>query len=485
MNKRTNFTYKKKLIVFSIILFIIKLIILPFIHEIDADGVSRVYLSLQFANNPFIINTGNWPPIFFYIMGVALKVYDNQFVTPVLVNILFSVFLLFPLFNLLKRYFGDKISFLLCVFFSFSPVVFRMSMLAMSEIPYLFFVILSVSILLKGLSKSKASLIFLAGLLMSIAGGIRYESWILGGFVVIVLAYFKTKKEAVFFALTFVLIPTYWILSSFIYTNEALNSFNWAINISDKESINSIDSLLRRIWWYPLSLMFAFGPIAFFYFIKELKNYKSNKISFTLFLIFITFFGVWIINSLRGSLLLQHRFSITLFLLSFPLIGFYFKRNQNKIVLKTLIFSLSAFLFAFLYNSKGARPIPRLLTKDAQEVSSIINNNINSNSGFICDFWNWETTYYLPFATGLTRNKIKLIDSDGQIDHIKEQVTTITNKNNNGVILINENNSFYKIFIKQVNKHLYDSKKEKLALEKIFENDLIICFKYKKIANNT
>ena len=98
MNKRTNFTYKKKLIVFSIILFIIKLIILPFIHEIDADGVSRVYLSLQFANNPFIINTGNWPPIFFYIMGVALKVYDNQFVTPVLVNILFSVFLLFPLF---------------------------------------------------------------------------------------------------------------------------------------------------------------------------------------------------------------------------------------------------------------------------------------------------------------------------------------------------------------------------------------------------
>ena len=485
MNKRTNFTYKKKLIVFSIILFIIKLIILPFIHEIDADGVSRVYLSLQFANNPFIINTGNWPLIFFYIMGVALKVYDNQFVTPVLVNILFSVFLLFPLFNLLKRYFGDKISFLLCVFFSFSPVVFRMSMLAMSEIPYLFFVILSVSILLKGLSKSKASLIFLAGLLMSIAGGIRYESWILGGFVVIVLAYFKTKKEAVFFALTFVLIPTYWILSSFIYTNEALNSFNWAINISDKESINSIDSLLRRIWWYPLSLMFAFGPIAFFYFIKELKNYKSNKISFTLFLIFITFFGVWIINSLRGSLLLQHRFSITLFLLSFPLIGFYFKRNQNKIVLKTLIFSLSAFLFAFLYNSKGARPIPRLLTKDAQEVSSIINNNINSNSGFICDFWNWETTYYLPFATGLTRNKIKLIDSDGQIDHIKEQVTTITNKNNNGVILINKNNSFYKIFIKQVNKHLYDSKKENLVLEKIFENDLIICFKYKKIANNT
>lgn len=474
----------KKLIIFSLILFFIKLIVFPYVHEIDADGVSRVYLSLEFANNPFIINSGNWPPVFFYVMGTALKIYDNQFVTPVLVNIIFSILLLFPLFNLLKRYFGDKISLSLCVFFSFSPIVFRMSMLAMSEISYLFFVILSINVLLKGLTESKVYWVFIAGLLMTIAGGIRYESWILGVFVVIGLAYFKTKKEAIFFALTFILIPTYWILSSFIYTNEALNSFNWAINLSDKESIKSIDSLLRRIWWYPLSLMFAFGPIAFFFFIKELKNYKLNKVSFTLFIIFILFFSLWIGNSIRGSLLLQHRFSITLFLLSFPFLGFYFKRNQNKIVLKTLIFSLSAFLLAFVYSSKGARPIPRLLTKDALEVSSIINNNINSNSGFICDFWNWEATYYLPFATGLEKNKIKLIDSDGQIEYFKEQITAITSKNNNGVILVNKNNSLYKILTKQENRNIYESKKGSITLKNIFENDLIICFKYKIITDS-
>ncbi len=484
MIKRRNLTYMKKLIIFSSILFIAKLIVLPYVHEIDADAVSRVYLSLEFANNPFIINSGNWPPVFFYIMGTALKIYDNQFVTPVLVNIIFSILILFPLFNLLKRFFGDKISLLLCVFFSFSPIVFRMSMLAMSEIPYLFFVILSIWILLKGLTESKSSYVFISGLLMSIAGGIRYESWILGVLVIIFLAYFKTKKEAVFFSLTFVLIPTYWILSSLIYTNDALNSFNWAINLSEKESIKSIDSLFRRIWWYPLSLMFAFGPIAFFFFIRELKNYKSSKVSFTLFLIFIIFFVIWIINSLRGSLLLQHRFSITLFLLSFPLLGFYFKKNQNKIVFKTFIFSLSAFLLAFIYSSKGARPIPRLLTKDAVEVSNIINNNINSNSGFICDFWNWETTYYLPFATGLTKNKIKLIQPDDQIEYIKEKVSGVTSSNNNGIILVNKKNLFYKLFTKQAEKYRFEPKDGNLALESIFENNLIICFKYKTITNN-
>ena len=116
-----NLSYNKRIVIFSMVLFIIKILIIPYVHEIDADGVSRVYLSFQFANNPQIINTGNWPPIYFYIMGGALKLYSNQHVTPIVVNIIFSVLLIFPLFNLLKRQFEEKISFLLCVFFSFSP----------------------------------------------------------------------------------------------------------------------------------------------------------------------------------------------------------------------------------------------------------------------------------------------------------------------------------------------------------------------------
>ena len=225
-----NLSYNKRIVIFSMVLFIIKILIIPYVHEIDADGVSRVYLSLQFANNPQIINTGNWPPIYFYITGGALKLYSNPHITPIVLNIVFSILLIFPLFNLLKRQFEEKISFLLCVFFSLSPIVFRMSMLAMSEIPYLFFVISSISALAKGLSERKIAWILFAGILMSIAGGIRYESWILGGLVILIIAYFNTKKEALFFTLTFILFPTYWIFSSYVFTEEALHSFNWAIN---------------------------------------------------------------------------------------------------------------------------------------------------------------------------------------------------------------------------------------------------------------
>ena len=478
---KIKLSYNKRLVIFSLVLFIIKILIIPYVHEIDADGVSRVYLSLQFANNPQIINTGNWPPIYFYIMGSALKIYSNQHVTPIIVNILFSILLIFPLFNLLKRQFEEKISFLLCVFFSFSPIVFRMSMLAMSEIPYLFFVISSISALAKGLSERKIAWILSAGILMSIAGGIRYESWILGVLVILIIAFFKTKKEALFFTLTFILIPTYWIFSSYIFTQEALHSFNWAINLPAENSIQSIDTLMRRIWWYPLSLMFAFGPIAFYFFIKELKYYNLNKISYTLFISFITFFIIWLINSLRGSLLLQHRFVLTLFLLSFPFVGFYFKRNGKNLVKKTVLFSLSGFLLAFVYSSKGARPIPRLLTKEATKVSSLINANIHSNSGFICDFWNWETTYYLPFATGLKEDNIAILESNEQFEFSKEKIETITRKYHDGVLLVNKNNFVQKTLIKQEKNYSCIINKTKLILKQIYEDETILCFKYKRI----
>lgn len=481
--KIQRMSYLKKLSFFSVILLAVKLITLPFIHAIDADAVSRTYIALQFASNPHIISTGNWPPVYFYILGGALRIYRNQLITPIIVNIVLSIVLLFPLFNLLKRMFNDEISFLLCIFFSFSPIIFRLSLLGMSEIPYLFFVILSISILLKGFSDKKLFLIFVAGLLMSVASGIRYESWLIGAVVTIFIFYYKSYKEALLFALPFISFPLYWLLSNYINTNDFFNSFNWAIDIPKTNSINSLDSLLRRIWWYPLSLMFAFGPIAFYFWIIEIKNIKTKLHKADLFLIifFVLFFMVWLVNALRGNLLLQHRFTITLFLFSFPFIGYYFQRKKTHLLRRTLIFSISAFLLAFGYSSKGARPIPRLLTKDAQIVSRIINKDINEKFGLICDFWNWETTYYIPFSTQLPRENIRIIQSNDNKEIIIRKVLNLINKRKSGILLINKKGKLNSILEKKGRLLIMLQTGIRLEIKTIFENKSIICYKYKQL----
>ncbi len=476
--KKIAFTYQFKLGVFALTLVILKLALFPLAQEVDADAISRVYISLNFAESPHIIHTGNWPPLFFYMMGGALKIYNDQFFTPVFVNIVLSVLILFPLYSLLKRHFTEQIAFLLCIFFSFSPIVFRLSLLAMSEISYLFFVILSLNALSKSLVEKKVAWSFASGLLLTIACGIRYESWILGTLIAGLLAYHKSPKEFLCFSLSFSLIPVYWLTSNFIYADGALSSFTWAIDLTGSESSLSLESILRRIWWFPLSLMFAFGPVAFYFLIREFKHYPKDKLIRSLLLVFAVFLVIWIVNALRGSLLLQHRFAVTLFLLSFPIIGYYFQRKNKLLRTKTLIFSLSAFFLAYAYSSKGARPIPRLKTHDATTISNEINANLTAESGFVCDFWNWQTTYYLPFATSLPLNQIKIIEDGQTLQTIEAGIQSLLEKQPNGVILISKDRPMETLVKENQGSYSLNLSDRHIPLQLIYQNDEIRCFTY-------
>jgi hypothetical protein len=348
----------------------------------------------------------------------------------------------------------------------------------MSEISYLFFVILSLNALSKSLVEKKVAWAFGSGLLMTIAGGIRYESWILGTLIVGLLAYHKSPREALYFFLSFAIFPVYWLSSNLIHADDALSSFTWAIDLSGSESSLSLESILRRIWWFPLSLMFAFGPVAFYFLSREFKHYPKDKLSRSLLLVFAVFLVIWIVNALRGSLLLQHRFAVTLFLLSFPIIGFHFQRKSKLLRTKTLIFSLSAFFLAYAYSSKGARPIPRLKTHDAATISNEINENLTAESGFVCDFWNWQTTYYLPFATGLPLTQIRIIEDGQTLQTIEAKLQSLMEMQPNGVIVISKDRTMETLVKENQGRFSLNLSDRDITLRLIYQNDEIRCFTY-------
>ena len=53
------------LFIFAFFLLIVKLALLPFVHAVDADGITRVLMSRQWATDPGIIKEGSWPPFYF------------------------------------------------------------------------------------------------------------------------------------------------------------------------------------------------------------------------------------------------------------------------------------------------------------------------------------------------------------------------------------------------------------------------------------
>ena len=478
----SKFTSLQYLVAYAAFLLALKLFLLPYAQAVDADGVTRVYFSMKLANNFFIIKSEMWPPLFFYLMGTALKIYYSQKYTILIVNILFSVGVLFPLYFLMKRFFDSKIAFILCLIFSLSPIVFRLSFMTMSETSYCFFVILGVCVLVKGLEEKRNIYVLMAGLLFSIAGGCRYESSILAFLGTIIIALNYSLKQAFLFIIPALLFPIYWLLSNYFYSYNMFSSFTWVIDAVQTNKIDSLESFFRRIWWFPLSLMFAFGPIAFYFFIKVIinvfKNRKSDKLSFQFLIMFFVAFLIWVFNCLRGSLLLQHRFSLTLFLLSFPFLGFYFKNKVKNTLKIALLFSISAFFLAFAYSSKGARPFPRLLNKQTSIVSNIIKNNITPDSGFINDFWNWESTYFLAFESELPPQNIFIVENALNEEQIKTRMKTVLEIHHEGCIL------FYKkghllnnVSIHQniLNINGFD---KQIDIANIFSDNEIVVYKY-------
>src|ERR1041385_1473948 len=83
----------------------------------------------------------------------------------------------------------------------------------------------------------------------------------------------------------------YWAISNSLYAESTFSNFNWATSAIRNNKFSSAEDLVRRIWWYPLSLLFT-GRFPIHYMLKahsaisigrhqpsEITNSARRKIS--------------------------------------------------------------------------------------------------------------------------------------------------------------------------------------------------------------
>jgi hypothetical protein len=328
-------------------------------------------------------------------------------------------------------------------------------------------------------------LLLLAGLFTSIAGGFRYESWIISPLVILIVARRYSIRQSFLFLLTAALFPMYWLVSNYIYQDEMFGSFTWATSAISSDKIYSAEDLLRRIWWYPLSLLFVFGPIGFYFFVREIiavcRNRKIQRTAFLFFLLFIIVFLFFLINCLGGSLLMQHRFTLTLFLLSFPFLGFYFQNHAKHPLKMAALIALSAFGLSFIYNSRGVRPVPRLEDKSAEKVAQTIKTNLPANAGLIVDSWNFESTYYVAFMSGLPQSSIAVFDQNPQSVALElGHAITILDLHPQGFIVLHRQGKLSAEMIVEGNSLTVKNSGQQLKLEPVYTSGEVVLYKYQK-----
>lgn len=421
----------RSVILIALVIVGIKVLLLPFAQTVDADAVSRVFLSTDWLNKPQWIATSVWAPFHFYLNGIALAIVNDPVITPKILQILLAGISLIPFFYFVRREFNSRGAIYATILFGLSPILFRNSFMCLSETPYLLFLVLSLNLISKSLKGQSVAFMALAGLCFTIASGFRYEAWILMFLAGLILLYYDWKKAIVFgfFALLF---PFIWMFSNYLYTGDPFYSisgnYKWTLEVMGNNDHVDAETMLRRIWFFPFSWFISLGPpVAYLTLMSSIKSLKglgtrsTTAIWATLFFIMLAFF---IYNSTKGVLLLQHRFIGTLVVFSLPFIALQFQKKENSFQ-KFAVYLVLMLSLSFVYNTNGITPIPRLGDQKKTEISTQIRNKREQVQFLIIDFIGWEYSYYTALNSGVDKNKILLFQEKGTSE---EQINSAVNK---------------------------------------------------------
>jgi hypothetical protein len=415
-----QFTPTQWLWLLALVTLVIKLSLFPFAQQVDSDGVSRIFTSMEWARHPYWILTNVWAPFHYYFSGLMLMIWNNPEYSPALLHVLISIGLLFPFYFFTRREFNANGALAATFFLAISPVLFKNSFLVLAEIPGLFFIVMAMNWLSKGFKENNTTCFFLAGFAMTIASGFRYEAWLLSLMFGMAILLRKQWKQAIIFGITAAIFPLVWMVQNYVMTGDALYSISansrWTFDVMNINRSPGWEGYLRRIWFFPFSWFIALGPPVAWIVLRDIikiprKAGRRSSISIWSY-VFWSFFIVMVFNAITGKLMLHHRFTGTLVIFSLPFIAHFFKEFRSLKIKQLFIFGGLTIALSFVYNIGGVSPLPRLKNQKTVELAGIVQDNIRPNERCIIDFIGWQDTWYIGLKAASVSENLLLIEGN-------------------------------------------------------------------------
>jgi 4-amino-4-deoxy-L-arabinose transferase-like glycosyltransferase len=422
---------------------------MSFADETDSDAVSRAFTSWNWAADPYWFKTSVWAPFHYYLVGSGFLIWKDMLLLPKVLHILFSVFMLFPFYYFTKREFNKPGAIYATIFLAFSPLIFRLGFQCLAEIPGLFFTVLAMNLLSKGVREEKNVWLVLSGISLTIASGLRYEAWLIILLFTLVLIIARKWKGSLLFFLFAMIFPAVWMVQNYLATGDPLFSFSANTDWTHKAlGINNhvdFEAYLRRIWFFPFSLLIAIGPIVSWLIVKFLAGY-SKKFRFRSFpelwlIPLLAFFVVMLYNAIAGNLLLHHRFTGTLVILVLPWIAAVlkdFEKNTIRIAAISVVLTIG---LSFAYTIGGSSPIPRLKNQSVKQLVSEIKPVTSRGSRLLIDFIGWEDTWYTGLHSGAKPSDILMLGGESYPPFSAERVEQFLLPPGDKIIVVKDGSS--------------------------------------------
>jgi len=389
----------------------VRLISLRFSDNCHWDGVLRIYNALRWMEKPHLITHGMWGPLHTYLISLALMMYDNVLVSPVLMNAILGSLIIFPLSYIVRREFGDRIALYSAVIYSIYPVAFRYSLLSFSEIPYNFLLFLSLSLLFLSRERNNSRLyVFLAAIFLNLAGMLRYEAWaLIPAFSLFLL---RERRALFLFLATSAIFPVFWMAGNYVEHGDPLFSVNviYRLNVMGfkiNEGFGPFSFIVRLLFW-PVILTMGLTPLIAFLALlgASISIYRRRRLG--LLSIFLFLLSIFIWKSESGTLFLKSRYSITLALLLIPYSAYGLSAFLSSIrgskaraaAFVVVLLSVLPFSYAAGKVTEGVFFLPKAPDR-YHRVVRYLNGELRPHDNILVDhFDDWKEGYIALYTVG-------------------------------------------------------------------------------------
>lgn len=145
-------------------------------YTINNDGILYIEAARHFWEGSWSRGLGSfYPPLFPLMIAGAFPLVGDWELAGQFWPLALGVLVLFPLFGLVRRIYGNGIAQVAVLFYTVSPYLARLSVHVRSEMPYIFFFVLALYLLQRGIDHESLLEFLLAGISSAIAYLIRSE----------------------------------------------------------------------------------------------------------------------------------------------------------------------------------------------------------------------------------------------------------------------------------------------------------------------
>jgi len=475
----------------------IRLCAIPFSMTDEADAVTRIFITLDWMEKPELITSGVWGPLHTYLIAGVLHLWNNPIYAPVVLNSLFSAATAIPLYLFVRREWSETAGlFVACIYLVY-PVAIRYGLVALSDIPFIFFIALTLLLLSYARDEHGSwKYALFAGLAITIAGSLRYEAWGLTPFMGLPLLK-KWKSLPVFFGAALIF-PVFWMAGNYQQFGDPLYSFHWALNWNINigglnEGLTTLD-ILNRATYFPRVLFFGLTPLVFAVCLIGilLVIYKRRKQWVWLIPLFVLFF-TFTINAINGNLTTQVRYSLSLAIFMIPFAAEWFENlriPRQKIVLSILIVGsilpLSYLRSAIPWPFDFPNPIPRKISaipRVDQQVEKISKFEIEQAQiypeGLLLDFVDWGDTYYVALMARKPPASIFIMPGEVHEEYDISMLREFLNLNPTGLVLLTTEPRYMQIQqTSNGDQLIFSGFDQSLFIREIGKVGTITCYRY-------